>query len=106
MTAEAHSITSTTTRSARQNQAIVHTLETLLGMKGAALEALQPLLADLVGIGNVGLSGAAMQRLAMRVFCVQRYRQHRRSEDSVGRLNATRLATHISREARKIDPAW
>jgi len=106
MTAEAHSMASTITRSARQNQAIVHTLETLLGMNGAALEALQPLLADLVGIGDECLSGAALRRLAMRAFCVQRYRQLRRSKDSVGRLNAARLAARVSREATGIDPAW
>ena len=106
MTAVTHSMASTATRSARQNQAIVHTLETLLGMNGAALEALQPLLTDLAGIGDVGLSGAALRRLAMRVFCVQRYGQHRRSKDSAGRLNVTRLAARVSREATGIDPAW
>lgn len=94
---------STPSRPAEQSRALVQTIEALLGLKPAALDAVQPLLADLAGIGEEGLSRAGLRRLATRMYCVQRYRVLRRTPEH-DRQSSRVLLDLVSQEATALAP--
>ena|GEM_PF-5709963 len=93
------------TWAAKQNETSVRTLELLLRMRGDLLEALRPLLVNLIGMGDESFSDSIMHRLAKRVYCVQRYRELRRSPEH-RHLSQRRLIALVNRDAARIDRTW
>jgi len=92
-------------RRARSDRTIRRAFELLLRMRPDVLEGVCPLLTDLANVGDEPLREPTLRRVALRMFCVQRYRQVRRSLEH-RHLSARRIAELVSREAARIDPAW
>jgi hypothetical protein len=90
---------------ARRNQALVRAIELIFGMQPGLLEAVTPLIADLAELSNVTLTAASLRRLPVRMFCVLRYQQLRRTPKYRHRSLA-RLVRIINGDAVRVDSSW
>lgn len=95
----------TKTPVARRDQTLVRVIELLFGMQPELLEAVTPLIADLAELSNTTLGARSLPRLAVRLFCVLRYQQLRRTPKHRDR-NLSRLVRLINRDALQVDPRW
>ena len=97
--------TATKTEAIAPDHTIRSALGLLMRMRDDVLRGLLPMLAELSALDEGTLREPTLRRLALRMFCVQRYRQLRRAPEH--RHDPDRvLAKLIGSEAVKIDPAW
>jgi hypothetical protein len=92
-------------QAARRNETVVRAIELLFTMQPGLLEAVTLLIADLAELSDATLTAGSLRRLPVRMFCVLRYQQLRRTPQYRDH-NLARLVRVINRDAAQVDPCW